>query len=609
MRHLKSAVMPATDVQTPIVRPTTDHSFLSSPRFAYPLVIAVILAIYSYPSLRTAFVTGSFRLPSVAAPDAGLYLSIATLEKDANRAVVNPYYRIGVPYPIAYLKFRLGPFLFGFLNQTLFGRIWLSMFLWNLLWWLFVCVAALWLFSQFVPKPQIELVLAGVTFFTLLSIEGVFRAVTAFAHNPHAWPPGWLPYIRPFSPQVAMPLFLLYLGLLFRVLERCSFGTWAGMALLQFLAFTAFPYATLMMAGTTLVAVLWLLCARPRTAVWREVFFFAAVCAVLDLAFAMHGSAGYRLSFPDQSSLIRFQPELLPKVVGKLWILTAILVMTTALSRRIPPRLKWPLVGLGLSNLLFITGDALVSERVFFLSDHIGYFYQPTVVVLSLFLVTTYLPSGVRSRQVERVACVAIILGCFACGSLMAEANYRTNLAYNQEQADLARWFAKGQVSARDLVVVQFTGSAYDSCEWIPMLSKAEVLYCRNAQLTLTPEQNRDVQRLREILYLYFIGKDRQWLQTSTQFETYGLYGELSSYRRPEEYAQRVIALRQEMLPLFTKIEEGDPSIRSFFRRFRRVWIIQQKNPAFVRERLESYLDVGPQESAGTISVTAAVPK
>jgi hypothetical protein len=115
-----------------------------------------------------------------------------------------------------------------------------------------------------------------------------------------------------------------------------------------------------------------------------------------------------------------------------------------------------------------------------------------------MFLVSAHLPAAVRPLRLVRVAAVTVLVFCVAFGSLMAQANYKANLPYNLEQADLSNWFARGQVSAKDLILTQFETSRYDNCEWIPLLTDAEVLYCRNAQVILTPDQNRDVQRLRK---------------------------------------------------------------------------------------------------------------
>jgi len=48
----------------------------------------------------------------------------------------------------------------------------------------------------------------------------------------------------------------------------------------------------------------------------------------------------------------------------------------------------------------------------------------------------------------------------------------------------------------------------------------------------LTPQQNHDIQRPREVWYLYFTGKDNRWVEgviadpdSVHKLETYGFYG------------------------------------------------------------------------------------
>jgi len=580
-----------------------------SRRAAYFAVVAIILSIYSYPAVRTALTTRSLRLPPVTAPDLGLYLSLSKLEKSSDGATLNPYYHIGVPYPVAYLKFRLGPILFGLLNELFMGRIWWALFVWNLLLWGLLCAAAIWLFDQFLPHSNLEFVLVGVALLTLFTVEGSWRVLSAWIHLSPAWFTGGLPYIRAFTPQFAMPLLLCYLGLQIRALRGASIRAWGIMALLQFVAFAAFPYATLMMAGITAVAAVWYLLAGPRASAWREVLAFLLVCGLADVAFALHGSGGFRLTYQEQTSLITFQPALARESLGKMWFLAAVLTAATALTRKLRPEVKWPLVGMGLANILFVLGDAIVSERVLFLA-HIGGFYQSTTVILFIFFVSAYIPGAAQPPRLARTISLATLVLCFFYGLSEAEANYRVYLPYNLEQADLASWVARGEVSARDLVITQFTISQYDDCEWMPLLSEAELLYCRNAQVVLTPQQNRDVQRLREVLYLYFDGKDHEWLADTTHLERYGLYGDVTSFRGPEERAARIVSLRQQMLPLFDRVEHGDPSIQAFFRRFQRVWILQaRRNQPFVKARLASYLNLGEQETVGSLLVTSSDPK
>lgn len=283
------------------------------------------------------------------------------------------------------------------------------------------------------------------------------------------------------------------------------------------------------------------------------------------------------------------------------------MTVATAITRKLRPELKWPLIGLGSSILVFKMSDAVIAERLFFIRDHIGYFYQCTIVILFVFLASAYFPAAGRSLRVARIASVVVVALCCVYGFLMAQGNYKANLPYNVELADFAEWMARGEVSANDLIITQFENSRYDDCEWIPLLSEAESLFCRDAQVILTPEQKRDVQRLREVIYLYFDGKDRQWLENATQFTRTGLYGELSSFRKPEELNARIDALRQGMRPFFDRVEQKDPTVASFFRQFRHVWVLQ--NRQFSNERLASYLDLSQPQTSGTLLITPAKPK
>ena len=571
------------------------------------IVVVTILAIYSYPAIRTYFATGSSRMPAVSAPDLGLYLSISQLELTSDGQILNPYYHVPVPYAVSYLKFRLGPWLFGGLDRLFGERICFSLMIWNLLWWALLCLSVIWLFLRLLPNPDLLLTLAGVSLLTLFGLDGFGHVMAAWVHSVPMKLVGSLPFLRPFNPQVMMPMFVSYLGLQMRALREKSAVPWIGLVVLQFVAFTAFPFATMMMAGLTAIPVLWYVVSAPKQI--SHVVVFTLGCAIPDIAFAVHDSAGFRLSFPDESSIFHFHPHLIPQMIGKSWLLIAVLVLATALAKKLPPEIKWPLVSLGAANLLLKFGDVFVSERVFFISDHIGYFYQPTIVILFIFLVSAYMPSRDRSLRLT-IALLAVIVFCVVYGLLMAEGNYRTNLAYNQEQADLDRWISGVDISPQDLILTSFEGTAFDDCEFIPLLSHAEVLYCRNAQLTLTAAQNRDVQRLREVLYMYFDGKDSQWLENATQFERYGVYGELSSYRNPEELQARIVQLRNELRPIFLKVESNDPSIRDFFRRFRKVWIVEtSQRRGFSNEKLGAYLKIENQEITRSLVAIQAEPK
>jgi len=118
----------------------------------YAIAVFCVLTVYSYSTLRTPHTKA---LPVITAPDLGLYLSLSVLEKPRPGVVVNPYYPIEVPAAGAgFLKFRLGPILFGWLTRLLSGDLWQSLLVWNLIWWCMACVAAIWLFERFLPKAS-----------------------------------------------------------------------------------------------------------------------------------------------------------------------------------------------------------------------------------------------------------------------------------------------------------------------------------------------------------------------------------------------------------------------------------------------------------------------
>lgn len=575
-------------------------------RGVYLIFILVILAVHSYPALRTASITGSRRLPAVSAPDLGLYLSLSRIERDGAGTDLNPYYQVGVPgNSLGFLKFRLGPILFGLLTNLFAGRLWTALFVWNLFWWTCLCLAAICLFQRFLPQGSTEFVLGGLALLMLFNFGMMTQSIRAWMHFPSlsGFEAVQLMYIRPFFPQIAIPLLLSYMGLQIHALQKKAIAPWVLMALVQCFAFAVFPYTVVMMAGTTAVAASWRVLSRTHKPAWRIVLGYALACFLLDSAFLLYKFAGFRTGLPGQKSLIHVQLSLLPLMIGKLWVLMGLLVGAILASRKLAPDVKWTLAGMGVTNMLFVLADAVVPESTLMLSDHAGYFVHSTIVILFTFAVSAYIPSQGKVSILLRRAALAIAGFCLFNSVLVAEASTRQNLPDNLEQADMARWFERGQVSRSDLVIAQ-----YDACAWVPLLSDAESLFCRPAQCLLTPQQNLQLQRFREVLYLYFIGKDQQWLHTTTQLERYGFYFELTA--KGAERNQRIDAVRSQMRPFFDQVERGDPGVREFFHRFRKVWIVQQaQSPLFVDSRLSSYLDIQERERVGGLVITSSAPK
>jgi hypothetical protein len=187
----------------------------------------------------------------------------------------------------------------------------------------------------------------------------------------------------------------------------------------------------------------------------------------------------------------------------------------------------------------------------------------------------------------------------------LAEGTYRRSLPENLEQADVARWMRSVSLGQNSLIVAQ-----RDTCAWVPLLSEAPVLYCHNAQTLLSPDLNHTVHRLREVLYLYFIGKDTNWLKNTAaatasadELEHYGFIGEVSSYRG-EERKRRVEVIRAELLPLFRKVEARDDDIVRLFRPYEHIWVVDRaSDPTFDRKKLETYFGIDTEERLGGIVI------
>jgi hypothetical protein len=193
-----------------------------------------------------------------------------------------------------------------------------------------------------------------------------------------------LPYMRAFIPVIPCTLLLAYLGLQMEALRRSKLIVWIAMAVLQLCALAIFPYATAMMAGLTAVSLLGRVMRLGWRETWRVPLLYGATCGLLDFAFLGHGSLGF---YDNRSSAIHFQPQLLPHLIGGNWLLLVALTVAVAFAKPLVFELKWPLVGLGATNALFMLGDVIVPSTAILLSHHVSHFLHMTVAILTPFLI------------------------------------------------------------------------------------------------------------------------------------------------------------------------------------------------------------------------------
>jgi hypothetical protein len=584
--------------------------------FIYPGIIALVLGIYSYPALKITAAAGSRIVPPISAPDLSLYLNISNIHTTDAGNVLDPYY--GVPVPIArmgYLKFGTAFRLFRGLESLLHGSLWWSLLLWNLFWWGLLCLVAVWFFRSFLPNNSALVIVAGLAFLMLFNFGVLRNQLEAWIHpfSLGSFRDVELPYIRPFFPQIPTPLVILYLGLQIRALQKKSLSFWVSMVFIQFLAFAIFPYAMLMMAGISAVAILGQFLSKSAPMHWAKLFLYAAVCGAVDLAFFLHGNEATRSGGPTPQPLIHFQLATLPHRTGGTWLLLALFAVIVYFIRGLAPEIKWPVLGLAFSNLFLLLGDAFFSETALQVSQHAGYFVQVTATVLLFFIVSAALSRAFERKAIVRSAFSAAIVLLLLNGALMAEAGYRNSLPDNLEHAELARILHSDQPQEQDLVIARAL-SVDDDCAWVPLASNSHVLFCRNAQVLLSPEQNQQVQRFRQALYLYFTNKDKEWVEhilddrkAITELTRLTFLGQVTTDAKDRE--QAIQEVRAELIPALIKVEDRDEDVRSFFARYRRVLVIDNpERPVFDRSRLSSYLEITKEENSGGLLVRDCVP-
>src|SRR6476661_2969346 len=148
-------------------------------------VLALVVAVYSYPSFKARTELGSRDLPPILAPDLTLYLNLSNLTQISEGQVVNPYYRLPVPRNGAgYLKFGLAASLFGSLDRTFGGGTWAALLIWNAFWWGCLCATALCIFERFLPSGSQVLVVLGAALLMFFNFGVAKTVILAWLHLP-----------------------------------------------------------------------------------------------------------------------------------------------------------------------------------------------------------------------------------------------------------------------------------------------------------------------------------------------------------------------------------------------------------------------------------------
>lgn len=557
-------------------------------------LLVTVLGCYGFPYFAWIASKPALALPPVFGPDLTLYLNLAGMHRIDGQGFINPYYHCVVPNAeFGYLSFRAAFLLFDVLRS--FSGLSLGVFTiaWNALWWLAICGAGLWFYRESLPKADTFVGVLGLVILMFWNFGTMSSLVSAWTHLPRTakFEALQLPYMRAFFPAIPVALVLVYLALQVRALRSKDWANWCGMAFVQLAALVSFPYATVIMAATTLVASSAQLVYDHHR--WREIVVYGAGCACVDILWIIATStlAGNQSAHPafllPNFSLVR------PLFGGA----AILLCSATALVAAIPPsglrEAKWVLVGLGAANVALLFGDALFSPAFFQLSQHGGYFLHMTLSLQCAYLIARLMERHHRYAPAASGVLVGLLL---SNAILLTSATYRHFLPFNKELATFARVLTSIHPSSADLVITESRG-VDDLCAWVPLATPAQTLFCRDAAIALTQRQRREEYRFRQAIYLYLTGSDTQSVErTLEQKDTMGeqmflaFPGEIDP-SDSQSTARGIEAVRNDLIPLLGRVADQDSSVKLFLRQFARVIVIDQLDfPTFLRARLQQFL-------------------
>ena len=335
-------------------------------RMTTVVILLIVLAIYSYPYLATTRTLHSSQAPFSFAADLSLYLNLGQLGSAHIQPAVNPYYGTPMqPGLFGYLTFDLAFRVFGWLENIVGHNLWWAVLIWNWLWWGAIFAAALWFFRLALPEEASSVLWLGITLLFFFNFGVLKSLLVAWVHLPSTG--GFealsLPYIRVFFPQIPVALLLFYLALQIRVLRSSKWYDWAGMCALQAVALATFPYATLMMAGSTFVVALGCFGSSLPGVRLMAIIPYGLACAAIDCMFLLHRMT--RGTQDSQFSFVRFRPLHIFDLTGGAVILLLLLGFLTLI---LPPagsrEAKWTIVGLGASNVLLMLADVVAAPSL-----------------------------------------------------------------------------------------------------------------------------------------------------------------------------------------------------------------------------------------------------
>jgi hypothetical protein len=271
-------------------------------------------------------------------------------------------------------------------------------------------------------------------------------------------------------------------------------------------------------------------------------------------------------------------------------------------------------VAVGLVSSLLFLADGVLSP-LFQVTLYMMYFKHVILAILVAYVLTNlYSELSVRIRIVYWLPYIGAML-LLVYGTLVAHGTYRRHFPNNKTQNELAQFVNVLDLNEIDLVIAPAIYND-DVASWMPLVTRAPVLLSREGEFVLPQADSHRIQRYRRALSLFLSGKNVDWVEQviSTRNES-GLYlladigqAYLLDFSGPES-EKNLAALRDEFVPLMSRLENGDPATVQFFRNFHRVLVINEvQKPMFIRARLSKYLILVEEKQIGSYTLLWCKP-
>ena len=581
-----------------------------SARVLFVVSMLCVMVASELPFVLTLARTGWSPLPPVVdyPADEMLYLNFTVIHHSSPHTVINPWY--GEPVPIAdvpHLKFPITFRLFDALRRVF--RSWTgTMLVWTAIWSLLTFAAAVFCLRSI--APELDEGLAVVLAFALVVLRSPLAYVTAVMHPSwHAFIDLTLPYERFAFPQVVLPAFLAYWGLLAEALRTRRWTTFAWMTLLEFFCCAAFPYIVPLLAVGTLAALVIALFQRnAQTLPLPKVVAFAAACAALDGTYLLFTGAGQ--SRGNLKLSLGLHPEqILPSFRPYVAVLFAVAVL--ALLARVSSAGKAVAAGLALASGLLSFANVVFPQESLMLA-HFNYVSALSTWLAILVFLWPFLTN--RFRRWLPVLSAGLVIVALAEGY----ANYVRSLDFNLlQRAAVAEVEQLGLTSA-DTVLAPANFSDDISC-WIPLITPAKVAFTRDAENILPWDRIYGEQALRQAFYLQLTGVTHDSLATLTQPGnsrpipgSFILFGEESYFSStlPADQTRGRVLVGQRLLPALARLNAEPELGRFLFFGAQRVVVIDDdRRPTFVRSALQKWIDIVSEKHDNGISIVIGKPK